>query len=544
MPAVGAARAKYSQLTSDWNKVKGTLALITSLREFLRDRVTVEQAEKEIKRSLENREERFLELIRTRVYECPGSPYLTLLKFSGCEFSDLRAHIHGHGLENTLELLARAGVYLSSDEFKGKKEVVRGCQSFRVSPRDFESPDLFPLYAGQSSGTNNQPVRFFVHTNYLATRALSACVFFSAHNLFSHSHAAYDSILPGAGGVNNLLINSKLGISTDRWFARKIPVRTRLDGLYHYLMTYLIVLCGKSFGPGFPKPEFVELTDIHRIVHWVEAQRRAGKHCCITAPASNAVRIAREAGEMGASLRGTKFITGGEPLTGSKRAAIERVGASVTLRYAYGGGLNAGYGCGNPIHIDEIHVNQNMVALINHPMPLSDNIPSIHPLLCTTLYPSTRLLLNVANGDYAALERRDCGCALEKAGLTLHLHQIRSFEKFTSEGMNYFYGDLFELFEKTLPSEFGGGPGDYQLVEEEDGNAQTRLTLVVHPAAGELDECKVLARVRDAFSNGSRGNRFMAAVWESAGTFRVRREVPYASPRGKILPLHIARAKA
>jgi hypothetical protein len=153
------------------------------------------------------------------------------------------------------------------------------------------------------------------------------------------------------------------------------------------------------------------------------------------------------------------------------------------------------------------------------------------------------LLLNVDNGDYAELEKRDCGCGLEKVGFKLHLHHIRSHEKFTSEGMNYFYGDLFELLEKAFPAEFGGGPGDYQLVEEEDHTGQTRLILVVHPSVGSLDEGKILARLRAAFADGSRGNRFMAGVWENAGTFRLKREIPHASPRGKILPLHIPQKK-
>ncbi|MDH3444903.1 MAG: hypothetical protein OEN50_13320, partial [Deltaproteobacteria bacterium] len=178
--------------------------------------------------------------------------------------------------------------------------------------------------------------------------------------------------------------------------------------------------------------------------------------------------------------------------------------------------------------------------VIAHPKPLDQDNPPIHPLLITTLHASTpKLQLNVANGDFAMLERRKCGCALEKCGLTLHLSRIRSYEKFTSEGMNYSYGDLYELFEQTLPAEFGGRPGDYQLVEEEDNNAQTRLTLVVHPDVGGLDEDKLLNQLRAALGEGSRNNRFMTGVWQDAGTFRVKREVPYGSPRGKILPLHI-----
>ncbi len=91
----------------------------------------------------------------------------------------------------------------------------------------------------------------------------------------------------------------------------------------------------------------------------------------------------------------------------------------------------------------------------------------------------------------------------------------------------------------TLAITEGGGPGDYQLVEEEDPSGQTRLTLLVHPELGELDEQRLLTALQDGLAQGSRDNRFMAKVWQVAGTLRVRREAPHASLRGKILPLHI-----
>ncbi len=540
MPYFETLKKHYSRL----GKIPGRFALIASLRRFLRDRITVEQAREKIKSALERREETFLELARTHIYERPNGPYLRLLELAGCDFSDLRADVRKHGIEKTLERLAENGVYLTADEFKGKKPVVRGRESFRVTPEDFASLHLSAGFVTQSSGTKNGPVRSRLVLDWLAMKAWATCLFFSAHDLFSHSHAMYDAILPGSGGINNLLIYAKLGISTDRWFARKIPVNTRLEAEYHYLMTRLIVLMGKRFGPGFPKPEFTDISQVYRIVNWASEKRREGKPCSVTTTASNAVRIARSAREMGESLAGVKFNVSGEPLTDAKRHVLEAVGATVTSRFSYGGSMNIGHGCGNPAHTGEIHANQHMLALIHHPRPLADDGAPIHPLLCTTLHASaSRLLLNVDNGDYATLERRHCGCALEKAGLTLHVHHIRSYEKFTSEGMNYFYGDLFEFLEKKIPSEFGGDPGDYQLVEEEDENGQTRLTLVVHPAVEELDEERLLARLRSAFSDGSRGKRFTTGVWVNAGTLRVKREIPYASARGKILPLHIAGTK-
>ena len=93
--------------------------------------------------------------------------------------------------------------------------------------------------------------------------------------------------------------------------------------------------------------------------------------------------------------------------------------------------------------------------------------------------------------------------------------------------------------EKILPAEFGGGPGDYQLVEEEDSRGQTRLSLLVDPALGELNESRLLARLHEGLAQGSRGNLFMSKVWQDSGTFRIKRDIPHASGRGKILPLHI-----
>ena len=301
---------------------------------------------------------------------------------------------------------------------------------------------------------------------------------------------------------------------------------------------------GQRFGPGFPKPEFLGDHDTIRIVRWILDQKRLRKSCYIITVASSAARIARVAKEMGVSLNGTKFNVAGEPFTETKEHVIKQADAVTTSRYSYGGGIPVGLGCAEPAYRDEVHINQHLLAVISHPKPLNSSTIPIHPLLLTTLHSAApRLLLNVQNGDYVTLQDRRCQCELQQVGLTRHLHHIRSYEKFTSEGMNYFYSDLFDLVERALPSEFGGGPGDYQLIEEEDSHGQTRLTLLVHPAVGNLDDRTVLIRLREAFSTGSRGNRFMTGIWENSGTFRIRRGVPYTSSRGKILPLHISRGR-
>ena len=533
----------YRQSGSDLKAgVKGTFNLARALPQFFRERITVQQAEEEIKRMLASREERFLELARSRIYHNPGSPYLKLLKIAGCEFADLQAHVSTHGLEATLERLAGEGVYLTADEFKGKKKVERGGKSFRVLTSDFEVQPSSPGFVSQSSGTNNQPLRYTYSLDLIRVLTFGQAVFLSAHDLFSYSHALYDAILPGIAAVSHLLYYARSGIIAERWFARTVPESRWPAASYHYINTYLVVLMGKLHDPVFPRPEFIGFQGIDRIVRWILQRRREGRLCCILTASSNAVRIARTAMDMGASLRGTKFIVVGEPFTAAKREVTERVEAAAIPRYAFQEGGTVGYGCANPVGIDDVHAATHMLGIIAHPKPIFGAGARIRPLLFTSLHSLfPRVFLNMANGDYANLEKRSCGCRLEKAGLTLHLHHIRSYEKFTSEGMSYFYGDLYEFFEKALPSEFGGGLGDYQLVEEEDDNGQTRLTLVVHPEVGAVDETKILLRLQERLSQGSSANRFQAKIWQDAGTLRVKRGVPHASARGKILPLHISR---
>jgi hypothetical protein len=529
----------YRSLTYDIReRLKQNYRLAKALPEFLRERIAPALAEERIRGLLADRERRFLQIAKTRIYDSPSSPYLKLLRIAGCEFSDLEDHVRRNGLEDALASLARAGVYLTVAEYKGRAVVRRGSETFRVSPDDFAHPDPPAGFVTQTSGTNSAPISAVVALERIAVQALEVAVFFSAHGLWQNAHAMYDAILPAGAGVRALLINAKLGVTTERWFARSVPAKSLAGASYSYLTTQWIVALGKFHGAAFPAPMFTDIGDVGRIVRWIAKNRGVGRRAAIKTTSSNAARIAERAQTMGVSLEGATFVCGGEPLTDGKRDAIVRSGAAATPHYGFVAGGSVGNGCGRPVHTDEVHVNRHTFALIPAPEGFRAAGDSIRPFLFTTLLPSDPwLLFNVENGDHGTFEERNCDCALERAGLTLHLHHIRSYEKFTSEGMNYYYGDIFEVFDKLLPAEFGGGPGDYQLVEEEDGDGRTRLTLRVHPKITGLDEGKVIARLTEHLAAGSWEKQFQVQVWHEAGTLRVRREAPHASERGKILPL-------
>lgn len=525
------------------------LTLPFTLRRFFRDGPTVSQAIEQLRGALGDREARFLAIVQSTVFSDPANPYHRLFRHAGCEPGDLERALESDGLENTLTSLASAGVYVLPEEMKGTRDVVRGSLSFRIDPtrltrRGHARRQGDPAFVAQSSGSTGRPVRTITSTAWQECETPALAAFLTAHDLLDHRFAGYEPMLAGvAAGIQTLNMIVRLGIPIDRWFARQVPVTNPLEAAFFRLTAHQIAWAGTRYGPGYARPETIGGEEIGRIIAWVETEHAAGRRTCIRTVASNATRIARRAIETGHALHGCTFVASGEPVTTGKRRVMEDAGARVIVLWGYEPGpVHVGLGCARPAHGDEMHVLTHSLGVIEHPRPVVEIAGrAIRPLLFTTLYPSaSRLQINASNGDFATLATRDCGCGLHAAGLTLHVHDVGSFEKLTGEGLAYSRDDLFELLETTLPDRFGGGPGDYQLVEEEEADGRTLLTLLVDPKVGPLDESELLERLGAELAAGSRSHRFMAAVWAQEGTLRLRRERPIASARGKVLPLRLA----
>ena len=106
--------------------------------------------------------------------------------------------------------------------------------------------------------------------------------------------------------------------------------------------------------------------------------------------------------------------------------------------------------------------------------------------------------------------------------------------------MTFLGPDVFALLEDELPRRFGGRAGDYQLVEEEvDG--LTKVSLLVSPGVGDVDEAAVLEAALSGLASGPQHRSMMTGVWQGANTVRVVRREPYATSAAKILPLHVRR---
>src|SRR3954470_19285134 len=164
------------------SKVKNALtAMYTlgrALPDFFRARVALPQAVEDVRAAMARRAETFLDLARSEIYADPASPYLRLLRVAGCGYDDLRAQVLGNGLEAALASLARAGVYLTTEEFKGKKDVVRGGVSFRVSPAQLQRRRGTPGLMVQTSGTSDKPVTTVASLSRLEFHVPAMAVFF------------------------------------------------------------------------------------------------------------------------------------------------------------------------------------------------------------------------------------------------------------------------------------------------------------------------------------------------------------------------------
>ena len=142
------------------------------------------------------------------------------------------------------------------------------------------------------------------------------------------------------------------------------------------------------------------------------------------------------------------------------------------------------------------------------------------------------------------LGQRTCGCPLESVGWKTHLHTIRSYEKLTAGGMTFLDSDIIRVLEQVLPARFGGGPTDFQLVEQEDDDGRPRLRLLVHPGLGELDSDQVADVFLNSIGGGSGVERVMELHWRQADVVRVERRAPIVEASGKVLHLHVERQPA
>lgn len=514
--------------------------LLRTLPALLRHPLHVDEATAILRHRLERREERFISFVNQTVYAQPDNPYRALFRAAGCEAGDLDTLVRAEGLDTALHRLYRAGVYLTVDEFKGRVPAVRGGIVVEVDPERLYNPLMSAYLAVRSGGTRGRETMVPVGLDGIREVAVNQCLSLNARGGLAWPQALHG--VPGASATRVVLRHAAFGAPPVRWFSPVDPSSPGLHPRYRWsprIMRYAGLLAGISI----PLPHYVSSEDPRPIVDWTAGVLRRGDTPHLRIFSSDAINVCRRASELGVDLAGAQLTVGGEPYTDARRAAIEGVGAHAVPTYATmeAGGPIA-YGCLNPKAPDEAHLYRDTHALVQ---PGTDDGPGGLParaLLVTVLFPASPLvLINVSAGDQAQIVDGRCGCAMEQLGWTTRLHTIRSFEKLTAGGMTFLDRDIVRVLEEVLPSRFGGGPNDYQLVEGEDDRGTARLDLLVHPRLGPLDEDDVRQTFLDAIGPGAGAERVMSLHWREAGLVRVKRRTPQMTRSGKVLHLHLER---
>jgi hypothetical protein len=513
------------------------------LRGFLKEPITLEQCRETIRQRLQNRETNLVLLVKRAIYDNKTSPYLKLLEMAGCEYGDFEKLVKSEGIEPSLKKLAGEGVYISIEEFKGKKDISRGGQVFRFKEREFDNPLLSGHFEARSGGSRSSGTRTIYDYDHLkANLTTYRIAMFDAYNALNTPFAIWAPIMPG-GGPPLVLSITKTGKEPIRWFS-PVEKRSFKPSFKNRMGTNFIVYTGRFFGAKLPAPEYVSMDDAWIVAEFIYQVIQQKGSCCLHSYPSLAIRICQTAREKGISLAGAIFFCGGEPITEAKRKEVNSVGAVICPIYVFMEGGFIGAGCLSPAASDDVHFFKDSFALVQHLREVPHAAASIPAFLFSTLLPSApKILLNVESGDWGVITARKCGCKFENYGLTDHLYNIRGFDKLTGEGMTFIGTDLVRIIEEVLPGKFGGASTDYQMVEEEDETGHTHMNILVSPELGAIDDSDLINTVLSEISKGMDTKRMMAGVWAQAGTLRVKHLKPFTTARGKLMPLHIQQLK-
>ncbi|MGZ8695944.1 MAG: hypothetical protein ACXWZ1_01155 [Gaiellaceae bacterium] len=506
---------------------------------FLRRQIGAEQSRRWIEEALARREENFLAQVRDAIFANDGSPYRALFDQAGIEHGDVTHLVEGQGLEGALGTLFDAGVRVTLDELKGRRPIERPGLSLEARPEDFDNPRVGVTFAASTGGSRGPATPVKVDIDLLEYEIAYDWLASAAQGGLDHMPVAlWRSI---NAGLKEPIRFAKRGIRVEKWFALN-QLGRRTGTAKRSLLTTYTLLASHLFGTPMPFPEYVPAEDGLKVARWLALKCSQGTPAFMSANATSSVRLCLAAREHDLDISGTLFRIGGEPYTEAKAAVVAERGCRAIGNYSITEIGRVGVACGDPQAIDDVHLVTDKLAVIQRDQAVRGNGQGVGALRFTTLHPRARkILINAEVGDYAVLEERECGCALGAVGLARHAHTIRSYEKLTSEGVNFLGSDLIRLLEQVLPTRFGGTSADYQLVEVEV-EGLPKIQVVVSPRLGAVDEDGIIATVLAGLGEKGRGERGMAKLWKHGDTLRVDRREPYVTGAGKVLPLHVLRS--
>lgn len=549
------------------------LSLAGKLASFLKTTIQPDQARSIIRKRLERRDDDFFEVVKKCIYDQPESPYLKLLGHAGCEYGDINNLVRREGLEGALHELFSRGVYLTSEEFRGNRETVRGNTRFWVNPKKLQNPLSKGHVPIRSSGSRSHGTRVARSLDFICDNTNSLVLYLEARQNSSEtidfdSRKEKQALINPITGKNPVLRNNNYknsmselatwsvpggvtlssfikfilaGSLPSRWFSQ-LDVKSRELSIRYQMSTHVLKWGGLLAGIPIPPTEYVSLDDPLPIIHWMKDCLDKGRIPHLFTYTSAAVRLAQCALVSGIDLHGAQITISGEPTTPARLESIKcsRMDAVPAMGCVEVGHI--AYGCLTPEAPDDMHLLKDLHAAIQPGK--SNNRPGLRPqaLLFSTLRLSSPLILiNVSLGDQATLKKGTCGCFLGELGLDTHLQYVRSFEKLTSGGMAFLDTEIVQVIEQDLPRRFGGGPTDYQLLEDERDDGKPQLRLIIHPRVGPLDLDQVKTIFLQKIASGSGAEKLTSLIWRDLDMVTIERSLPKTTATGKIQHMHIER---
>ena len=491
---------------------------------FFRRRLTLDQANAIVAARLESRGETFLRIVDRAVFQREQSPYLFLFREARCDLEDIRRMVRADGLDSALVALLNAGVGVSAQEFRARVPIVRNGRELSTTASAFDNPFSVRHYESETSGSTGMGMRVGIDLDHIADAAVSYVIAYDAHGVLNAPMLLWANPLPDGVSINNLLRSSLTGNVVRRWFVPHERGGFRPAPRFR-IATSAIVRAARATGVAFPRPESVGYDRAEVVANAAKDEVRANGACLLRLSVSAALRVGLAARDRGIDLTGVVMMGGSEPTTETKAAGITSSGAKWVPTYALTEIGPAGVGCASPSGVTDVHVCEDSVAVTRR--------EGGHICLTALLPSAPKLMINVSSDDHATVERRECGCGIGARGLTMHLRGIGSGQKLTGEGVTLAGTDIVRVVEELLPSRLGGSALDYQLVEEEDRDGFTRMTLLVSPDVTHADDSVVISAVLDGLSNSSDAGRTASDILRAAGALRVRREKPSPTDRGK-----------
>jgi len=513
----------------------------TGMRRFFQTTLSLDDAKRIVGERMRSREQTLLAILDRAVFRNPGSPYRKLFESAGYSAEDVRKLIEGSGVEAALRRLAEDGVYVGFDEFKGRKPIRRKNLEIACREGDFDNPYLSTYLNLASGGTTGRATRTQVDFDFMEAEAVNRMLLMAAYGVFDSPTVIWFPVLPGIAGIHTVFRLQKADRPVLAWFSQTDP-RSIRPSLQNRVGTNLIVRMARLAGKRFPYPEYVDLGRADIIARRVRSLLDQDGTCNVFTYPNSAIRIAMASRDLGLDLSGVHFFVAGEPITEAKRNEIQATGAKAIPFYAFSEGGIVAYGCAHPEASDDMHVQNDCMAVISLRKSVEGIVDPVDSLHFTTLLPvSPKILLNVETGDHACLSTRTCGCPMEALGFTEHISGVQSFEKLTMEGMTFMISDLLRIIEETLPRSFGGSSTDYQVEERLDHGTLSFIEILVSPRLGAVDEGEVAGAVLQELKKGRDSGKLMADIWGQAGSIRVKRAEPLPTQGGKILPIRVQR---